>query len=119
MNEMSMVMCSNLLGLLAFAGMVLFLIWRQAKPIPVRILHTMAVLILPVYLLLVSPARRNAVFMVQHSLENRLRHALERPEIPDEQLTAAWQGDDLWEVKCRLDQLLSETPVPPPSDQTK
>ena len=100
------------LGAASVAAMALFLIWRQSKPVPVRILFTLAVFLAPVTLgmLALEPYRRHSAYVHQYSLMATLRNCLDDEKISDRDLAAAWNSADVGSLHTNLWKLLPQPP---------
>ena len=95
-------------GPVAVVATVLFLVWRQNKPAAVRILHTVAVFVLPAFLLFDLAYRLSwwNLTMRHKQIKYMLEACLDNMNIPDAKLAAAWETDDLQKVEQNLYRLL-------------
>ncbi|MBE6371935.1 MAG: hypothetical protein E7055_07660 [Lentisphaerae bacterium] len=98
----------------SIAAMTVFLILRQSKPVPVRILLLVTVFLLPFTLgwLLCEPLRRHSGNVHHLSLTWTLKKCLDDEKISDRDLAAAWNTADIGSLHTNLWKLLPEPRIP-------
>lgn len=98
----------------SIAAMTIFLVLRQSKPVPVRILLLVTVFLLPFALgwLLCEPLRRHSGNVHHLSLTWTLKKCLDDEKISDRDLAAAWNAADIGSLHTNLWKLLPEPRIP-------
>lgn len=98
----------------SIVAMTIFLILRQSKPVPVRILLLATVFLLPFVLawLLCEPLRRHSGNVHHLSLIGTLEKCLDDEKISDPDLAAAWNAADIGSLHTNLWKLLPEPRIP-------
>ena len=93
-----------LFGLITLVVMALYLVWRQSKPVVIRILLTLAVFVPPLILgmVLLEPVRRHFINKTQVQFQDTLKRCLEDESISDEQLVEDWEPQNLLEIQKNL-----------------